>query len=92
MTEQERDNRSELERTLEAVKRLGRVEDIDAARVQAVRSMALSLDYDPSNAALWRQYREAIKELTASGSSSLDAELRGLFADTGTQVGDPPAS
>lgn len=82
------DNVSELERTLAALDRLGRVEDIDAARVQAVRSMALALDYDPSNAALWRQYREAIKELTASESSSLDSELAGLFSE----VGDSPPS
>lgn len=85
-------NLDALERTLAELKREGRLAKTDAAHIQAVRSMALALDYDPSNASLWRQYREAIKELTASESSSLDSEIARLFADSDAEMGDPPTS
>jgi hypothetical protein len=82
-------NRGQLEQTLKELRRLGRVEKIDAAAVQALRSMAGALDADPSNAALWRQYREALRELAADdGDSTADDALAGLFAE----VGDPPPS
>ena len=54
------------------------------AAVQAVRSMAAALDGDPVNAALWRQYREALRELTADDDNgSVDAALADLFAEVG---------
>lgn len=75
------DNAGELGKTLTELRRLGRVEKIDAAHVQMLRSMARALDGDPANAALWRQYREALKELTADdGAGSLDDELKELLA------------
>jgi hypothetical protein len=81
-------NSGQFERTLRELRRLGRVENIDAAAVQAVRSMARALDDDPSNAALWRQYREALKELTADDDhGSVDEALDALFP----QVRDPAA-
>jgi hypothetical protein len=83
------DNAARLEVTLGALKELGRLENVDAARVQMLRSIARALDADPGNAALWRQYREALEELTADDSSgSLDDEIEDLFTD----VGDTPAS
>lgn len=67
--------------TLEELKVGGRLERIDAARVQSLRSMAESLDLDASNAALWRQYREALKELTADDSDdSVDEAIKAMFA------------
>lgn len=82
-------NRGQLEQTLKELRRLGRVEKIDAAAVQALRSMAAALDADPGNAALWRQYREALRELTADDDhGSADAALAELFAE----VGDAPPS
>jgi hypothetical protein len=82
-------NRGQLEQTLKELRRLGRTGKIDAAAVQALRSMAFALDGDPSNAALWRQYREALRELTADddGDAIGDA-LENLF----TEVGDTPPS
>lgn len=75
-------NRGQLEQTLKELRRLGRVEKIDAAAVQALRSMAYALDEDPSNAALWRQYREALRELTADDDHiSIDDALDDLFAE-----------
>ena len=81
-------NRGQLEQTLKELRRLGRVEKVDAAAVQALRSMAFALDDDPANAALWKQYREALKELTADDddSDSVGDALADLFAE----VGDPP--
>ncbi len=80
-------NSGQIERTLKELRRLGRIEAIDAARVQMARSMATALDADPSNAALWRQYREALRELTANDDDgSADAALAELFAE----VGDTP--
>jgi len=77
-------NHGQLEQTLKELRRLGRIEKIDAAAVQALRSMAFALDEDPSNAALWRQYREALRELTADGDDgSADAALASLFAEMG---------
>jgi len=82
-------NRGQLEQTLKELRRLGRIEKIDAAAVQALRSMAAALDADPSNAALWRQYREALRELTADDDDGpADAALAELFAE----VGDAPPS
>ena len=82
-------NRGQLEQTLKELRRLERIGKMDAAVVQALRSMAFALDADPGNAALWRQYREALRELTADdGDGSADAALAGLFAE----VGDAPPS
>jgi len=75
-------NRGQLEQTLRELRRLGRVEKVDAAAVQALRSMAFALDDDPSNAALWRQYREALRELTADDSDgSFDEAAAELYAE-----------
>jgi hypothetical protein len=75
-------NRGQLEQTLKELRRLERIGKADAAAVQALRSMAGALDEDPSNAALWRQYREALKELRADdGNGSADAALAELFAE-----------
>lgn len=66
--------------TLARLKDAGRIEDVDSARVQALISMAECLDLDSSNAALWRQYREALRELTANDSGPLDDGLEDLLS------------
>ena len=77
-------NCGQLEQTLRELRRLGRIEKVDAAAVQALRSMARALDADPSLAALWRQYREALRELTAvDDGGSVDAALAELYAEVG---------
>ena len=82
-------NRGQLEQTLKELRRLGRIEKVDAAAVQALRSMAFALDADPSIAALWRQYREALRELTADDpGGTVDAALADLY----TEVRDAPPS
>lgn len=75
------DNASELGKTLAALRRMGRLEAIDSARLQMLRTMAGALDVNPQNAALWKQYREALKDLIADDSAdSLGDELADLFA------------
>jgi len=73
-------NAKALAVTLGELRRLGRLEKIDAARVEAVKSMAAALDQNPANAGLWRQYREAIEGLTADDSGgTVDEALEELF-------------
>ena len=82
-------NHGQLEQTLRELRRLGRIEKVDAAAVQALRSMASALDGDPSNAALWRQYREALRELTADDTADLAAAAA---AELYPEMGDEAAS
>ena len=67
---------------LHELDRIGRLEPIDAARVQMVRSMADSLDDRPNNSQMWHEYRETVEGLIASGDdgSELDAVLEKLRA------------
>lgn len=57
------ENRRAAEDMLAILRDLGRIEDIDAARVQTIRSLADALDADPSNAQMWRTYREAVEDM-----------------------------
>jgi hypothetical protein len=80
-------NASELGRTLAELRRMGRLEAVDAAWLQMARSMARELDEVPGNAALWRQYREVVKELVIDDDDSSVADaLLELFCE----VRDPP--
>jgi ribosomal protein S18 acetylase RimI-like enzyme len=82
-------NASELGKTLSELQRMRRLEKVDAARVQMARSMARALDGDPGNAALWRQYREVVKELVSDDDDGSVADaLEELFSE----VRDTPAS
>ncbi len=84
-------NSGQCERTLRHLRGMGRIEEVDAALVQALRSMARALDAEPQNAALWRQYREALRELTADddGGSVGDA-LDALFTEVRDEA--PPGA
>lgn len=82
-------NATELGKTLKHLREMGRLEQVDAARVQALRSMANALDAEPHNAALWREYRAALRELVADDSSgSVDDALKAMFG----AVRDSPPS
>lgn len=68
-------NTDALQRTLDALERSGRLEAVDAARVQTLRSLAQAVDDKPYDAPLWRQYREALSEvLDADGDADSDLE------------------
>jgi hypothetical protein len=47
--------------------------------------MSAALDLDPFNAALWRQYREALRELTADDDAggSFESAVGELFSEVG---------
>lgn len=79
-------NAQALEKTLTCLSDTGKVEDVDAAAVQALRSMAAALDEDPTKAALWREYLDALSEVRRAddtANSGLDdalAKIRGAAA------------
>ena len=56
-------NAAALEETLKCLEATGQIETVDAAAVQALRSMAATLDDDPSKAALWREYLNTLAEV-----------------------------
>lgn len=56
--------------------------ECDAATAQMARSIAANLDAEPSNAQMWRTYREIVKELTLEDEATDEtddelAEIRG---------------
>jgi hypothetical protein len=71
--------------TLAELTRMGRLEEIDAARVQALRSMADVVDRSPSSPQMWREYRNALEELIASDDQG---DLSALIAELQSDPGD----
>jgi hypothetical protein len=63
------ENRAAIEVTLAELKRGGRLDPIDEAKVQMVRSLADQLDLDPTNAQMWRTYAEALGVLLGADNS-----------------------
>jgi hypothetical protein len=84
-------NRVSAEETIAELRRAGRLEGVDEAKIQAVRSLANQVDADPSNAQMWRTYLEAIGALTEDGTKDPDA-LDRLVSEINsrTPVGNPP--
>jgi len=75
-------NAEAAEKTLKALELLGRLEDVDAAKVQTVRALAHAVDADPMNASLWREYRAALRDMEVADGGidefeQLLAQLRG---------------
>jgi hypothetical protein len=75
-------NRAALERTLR------QLDGMPEVSVQMLRSLADAVDVEPTRAALWREYREALREVLADrerdeGLEELLGELRGA------EMGDP---
>jgi hypothetical protein len=68
-------NAQAIETTLAELKRMGRLEPVDTAQVQALRSMAAALDENPASAPLWRAYSEALERLRSDDSSGSVDEL-----------------
>lgn len=70
-------NAEAMERTISA---LGdRLEEVDAARIQALRSLADAVDLSPKSPGLWQQYREALGEVL-SVTEDDDQEVRNTLA------------
>lgn len=81
-------NVAAVEVTLSELRRLGRLEKIDAARVQAIRSIASALDQHPFNSQMWREYREALEGLTADDGD--DGSIDDLIDELSSPVRDAP--
>lgn len=77
-------NADALEVTLRALGVAGRLADVDAARVQACRSIAVALDERPFNSQMWREYRESLEGLTADDGD--DGTLAELLAELSSPV------
>ena len=82
-----------MRRTLVELERLGRFEAVDAARVQALMSMAESLDQNPFNSQMWRELRESLNEVTRADDDADDGLAAALAQIAGaTSLGDPETS
>lgn len=81
-------NAAAIEVTLAELERMGRLEDVDAARVQALRSIAAALDAKPFSPQMWREYREAIEGLTADDGNG-DGSIDELLDELSASVRDP---
>lgn len=81
-------NAKAIEVTLTELRRMGRLEEVDQARIQAVRSMAEALDVNPFNSQMWREYREAVGGLTADDSNAASGAVDDLLDELSASVRD----
>ena len=82
-----------MERTIAELDRLGRFEEVDAARVQSLRSMAAALDANPFNSQMWRELRESLSEVTRADDEADDGLAAALAQIAGaTSLGDAATS
>jgi hypothetical protein len=72
-----------LEKTLACLEATRKVEEVDAAAVQALRSMAAALDADPTKAALWREYLDALAEVRRADDDA-DSGLANALKEIGS--------
>lgn len=86
-------NLAAVEAMLTELRRMGRLADVDVAKVQALRSMAQALDDNPFNSQMWKHYWEAIEAVCEADDDADDrlaaavAQIRGA-----TEMGDSPPS
>lgn len=73
-------NVTALAATVAELQKLGRIETLDAAQVQLVRSLAVAVDSEPTNSGLWRQYREALSDLLRADDDADDELAEALEA------------
>jgi hypothetical protein len=68
-------NRRAIDKLLEST-----VREVDPATEQAARSIADALDLDPTNAQMWRTYREVITGLVEEDSAGdeIEAEIEAI--------------
>jgi hypothetical protein len=74
---------------LNALEQSGKLGGASEALVQVVRSLADSVDRDPQNASLWREYRGAVSDLLKLGADDGDA-FTDLVTRLRSPVGDAP--
>lgn len=77
-----------IETTIQELKTAGRLNDVDAARVQIALHLARMVDEFPENPTLWREYRTAEKALREEGETygdPFDQLIRTLSAEMGNE-------
>ena len=79
-------NAAAIGRTLAALEAAGRLEEVDAAEVQMLRSLAAAVDVRPHSPGLWQQYREALGGVRSDGGD--DDDLQDLLERLSSPVGD----
>lgn len=80
-------NRTAAEETIAAMQAAGLLEEVDAARVATLRTLATVLDQQPDNASLWREYRAAEQSLRSTTRDEPD-DFTSLLADLSAEVGN----
>ena len=71
------------------IKALGVDKPEHRALVAAAVNLATSMDDEPGNASLWREYRAVLADVMAVGSAGgLDDDLAKLLVEMRSQVGD----
>lgn len=80
-------NAAGLEQTLKALEAAGRLTDVDLALVALARGLAVAVDAEPENAALWREYRAALVALSAAGADNIDDDARDFILSIRTPGG-----
>jgi hypothetical protein len=87
------ENRKAAERFLTELRRMGRIESVDCARVQTVRGISDALDADSSNAALWKVYRDTIEDLMRQDDDANDALSQAVASiNRAAALGNAPES
>ena len=83
-------NRTAVDLTIDALRHLGRLDQIDESLVAAAESLADAVDADPGHASLWREYRAALMELRSVGNvdSQDDDEFYELLNFITSEMGD----
>lgn len=76
--------------TVRALRRAGRLEEVDEALVKAFTTLAKCLDVAPGNAQLWREYRAFEQRLRETGDDADDG-LADVLRALSTPVGDKPS-
>lgn len=62
--------------------------DVHAAMVESAVGLARAVDVDPHNAALWREYRAAVRDLKELADDDGSDELQDLYARITAKAGD----
>lgn len=81
-------NRQATEITISALRDNGLISDVDAARVQIVRSLASLADAEPDNPVVWREYRlaeQALRKETEAHGDPFDKLLADISAEMGNE-------
>lgn len=81
-------NRVAADKMVAQLRAMKRIELIDVAQTTGFVMLAESVDADPTNAALWREYRAAEVALRAVGADDGSDELSKVIAAMSAAVGD----